>query len=765
TDVDDPGNCPGNISPGDTVGGNPANAGDYVDGTSPFSDPSGTCTEGRLVQIVGEDENGASATSPGDEGLSNYPIGFQDGSALFPKGANRVDCTTNTNSCTLAEELANFANFYTYARTREYVAKGSLGHVIGSAESLRVGFAGFKGNTNNTAIEELNESPFTGQKDAILQAIYNTAPSGGTPIRTALAASGEYFACQSPNIMNQSGTPGDGAGGCPILGSPEGNCQQNYTLLITDGVWSGSDPNFTSDPDADGILTFNGTGASNFDGGVFAGCSTDGCDATLADVAMFYYETDLLPSLDDEVPVTARDLALADISSFGGGGQVMHQHMSTFVIAFGIENTLGTVPTDFTQTFDWGDPATTDGKINDLHHAAHNGRGAYLDAGNPKELREALEAAFEEFATGIGTASAVSFNSQEIQQGSLVFRAFYNVGDNTGDLTAQDFDESGFLLDTVWSAAEQLDLINFNDREIVTYDPANGVGIPFRRASLTTEQYDALVEFTDGTEDQQVEDRVNYFRGDASNERPSGPFRERPVEKGRLGDIVNSSPVFVGQPNRLRRTNLPYPQGSDIYTLFEVAQENRDPRIYVSANDGMMHAFDPATGDEVFAFIPNAAQVGTFNRKIEELLDFNYTHKYFVDTTPAVNDVFVTSPDDVTKKWRTMAVGGYGVGGKGYFALDITDPANLTEADAAKIVFWEFTDDDDTYPTNSVGAPLLAPDVSQRLDLQTVAQPVKDMGYSLSVPTIAMSNTLDADGEREWVVVFGNGFNSTSGIA
>jgi type IV pilus assembly protein PilY1 len=765
-DIDDPTNCPGNISVGDTVNGNLATSGDYIDGTSPFTFPLGTCTESRLVQIVGEDEDGASTASIGDEGLANYPDGFDDGSALFPKSVDRTDCSTNTDSCTVAEELANFANYYTYSRTREYVAKGSLGHVIGNAENLRVGFAGFKGNTNNAPIEELNESAFTGQKDTILQSIYNTAPSGGTPIRTALESSGEYFACITPNIMNESGTPGDGIGGCPILGAPEGNCQQNYTLLITDGVWDGTDPKFLNDPDADGIQSFNGSGTSNFDGGVFAGCATAGCNRTLADVAMFYYETDILPTLDDEVPVTVRDLALADVSSFGGGGEVMHQHMSTFVIAFGIENSLGTVPVDYTQAFDWGDPATTDGKINDLHHAAHNGRGAYLDAGNPKELREALEAAFEEFTTGVGTASAVSFNSQEIQQGSLVFRAFYNVKENTGDLIAQEFDTDGTIIATVWSAAEQMDLKAATDREIVSYDPINHVGIPFRRASLTTEQYNALVEFADGTEDQQVDDRVNYFRGDTSNERPAGTFRERPVELGRLGDIVNSSPVYVGPPDRLRRTNLPYPQGSDNYAFYEDTNVARDPRLYVSANDGMMHAFDPTTGEEVFGFIPNATQVGTFNRKLEELLDFSYTHKYFIDTSPAVNDVFSIAPGGTSKEWRSMVVGGYGTGGKGYFALDISDPSKLTEATADDTVFWEFTDDDDAYPTDSTGAALLAADaVSQRFDLQAVPEPVKDLGYTFSVPTIAMSNVLDANNEREWVVVFGNGFNSTAGIA
>ncbi|MEX2488519.1 MAG: PilC/PilY family type IV pilus protein, partial [Pseudomonadales bacterium] len=469
------------------------------------------------------------------------------------------------------------------------------------------------------------------------------------------------------------------------------------------------------------------------------------CNVTLADVAMYFYETDLHPTLDDEVPTTARDRALADEEAFGSNIDTMHQHMSTFVIGFGIEGSFTDedIPQDFTQSFDWGDPTTSIAKIDDLRHAALNGRGGYLSAANPTELKEALEAAFEEFATASGTASAVSFNSQEITQGSLVFRAFYNVRESTGDLIAQTFDETGQITGTVWSSAEQLDEQNFDTgREIVTYDPLNHRGVPFRPCppdpdgvdpadgcnenlndSITAEQFNQLVEFDDGTETQQVTERVNYFRGDASNERPSGNFRERPAEKGRLGDIVNASPIFVGAPEQLRRNNEPFPQDEDLYANFQDEFVGRQEIIYVAANDGMFHGFDAETGREEIAFVPNASILDTFNNKIPELLNFNYTHKYFVDLTPALNDVFMDTLGGSSPDWVTMAIGGFGAGGKGYFAFNGTDPTQFKESTATDLVLWEFTDDDDTYPTDSTGAPLTETDADgnevQRQDLQT----------------------------------------------
>ncbi|MEX2327231.1 MAG: hypothetical protein WD558_05840, partial [Pseudomonadales bacterium] len=113
-------------------------------------------TEGVLVEIRAE--------SGGDEGLENHPIGFDDGSDLYPKTENRTDCVTETDACTLAEELQNFANFFTFARSREYSAKFALGSVVAEAENMRVGIGFINGNNNNEPIREMNEAPDTGNK-------------------------------------------------------------------------------------------------------------------------------------------------------------------------------------------------------------------------------------------------------------------------------------------------------------------------------------------------------------------------------------------------------------------------------------------------------------------------------------------------------------------------------------------------------------------------------------------------------------------------
>ena len=124
------------------------------------------------------------------------------------------------------------------------------------------------------------------------------------------------------------------------------------------------------------------------------------------------------------------------------------------------------------------------------------------------------------------------------------------------------------------------------------------------------------------------------------------------------------------------------------------------------------------------------------------------------------------SRSTLTKSWNTVLVGGLGGGGKGYYALNITDPGSQfsTDVSASGSVLWEFTDEDDTYPVDDMGVPLGGA-VGAITD--PTGAPVKDLGVALSVPTIAMSNVDDggAPSEKEWVAIFGNGPNSTAGIA
>ena len=198
---------------------------------------------------------------------------------------------------------------------------------------------------------------------------------------------------------------------------------------------------------------------------------------------------------------------------------------------------------------------------------------------------------------------------------------------------------------------------------------------------------------------------VNYIRGDRANEKPLGAnYRKR---SGVLGDIIHSRPIFVDHAT--------------------------DPRVYVGANDGMLHAFDADTGDEVFAYVPSffiSPVAATSFSHVKALTVDPYVHNYFVDASPNARKVTISGAA------KTILVGGVGAGGKGLYALDITDPTAASEAAAASKILWEIT------PTtiNNVASTAYA-----------------DLGYTYGIPVIAKLN------DGTWVAIVGNGYNNTGG--
>lgn len=663
-------------------------------------------------------------------------------SANFPKNraGTRTDCggdgtATTTISCSYADEIQNFANWFSYYRKRDLTAKNAYSKAIDPVTTTRIGFVTINKN-RPIQVAPMNIAINSGNKLDLVKEIFAVQPVvTSTPLREALKGAGLYFECEDNNILDSDGdSPAedpanrDTANHCPVFVAPAGTCQQNYTILTTDGEWNGSSPSVGD--------TDSGTG--DFDGGSFADSRSD----TLADVAMHYYERDL-HSMSDKVPTTARDRNLYRGST--DPFKTMHQHMATYTVGIGVTGTLTSWPTDADTPFSWPNPTSGAAeKIDDLRHAAWNGRGGFLSASDPVKLVSSLEDIFEEITSGTGAASSVAFNTQNLESGALVFRAFFDTTTNTGNLVAQDVSITGVISPTIrWDAAKKLDSKTSgsdDDRQIITYNSQASPpeGIPFRWASLNATQQDQLNTPYAGpvppaasvAPDPQGQERLEYLRGQSEKEARNEPdsnedFRDRPATSGKLGDIVHSTPVFVGEPPFSNRDQAPFPTTA-LYSSFESTYRSRREMVYIGANDGMLHGFDANNGQEVFAYVPNIG----FD-KLSELTDPNYNHHFYVDLSPAVNDVYADLGGGV--QWNTVLVGGRGAAGPGLFALDITDPTQLdTETNAADKVLWEFTQADDS-----------------------------NLGTPIKEPSIVMTN-ITKDGQRRWAAIFGNGYNSAS---
>jgi type IV pilus assembly protein PilY1 len=583
------------------------------------------------------------------------------------------------------EERQNFANWYTYYRRRAYTATYATGELITNMQAVRIGLYGINIGSWYSIVQPVLNIKNDGEDhtQTLLNLLYEARFKGGTPLRRALESAGRYFDAHDTKKLDGTSDPGN-------LSAPwdsadnGGECQQAFTILISDGYYNGGNPRNGA------ITNIDGDNGEPY---------ADTYEKTLADVAMYYYERDLNTALADNVPANQYD-------------DGAHQHMVTYSVAFGVVGMNN--PNDYDadlkdkttgQYIQWPNPGTsgqTPEKIDDSWHAAVNGRGQFLNSSNPKELVNALQSVMKDIERRVFSASGVAINGDELYQrlepDLLMFQASYSTEGWTGEIKAFRVDEiSGDVntLDPEWSAADMLDSKGWNGRLIATHNGTTG--IPFRFDSLTDAQKTQL-DADWGTDDTDARNIMDYLHGDTSEEaRNGGALRSR---FSVLGDIVHSAPVFK----------------NDI--------------LYAGGNDGMLHAFAAATGEELFAYVPNLVFANLHN-----LADPAYPHQYYVDLAPTIKNVTLSGVS-------TMLVGGLGKGGRGYFALDLSDltPTNVpaTESELDNRVMWEYPDD------------------------ITPSTEVEDLGYSFSKVALVRSNdSVDAP----WVVIFGNGYNSANGHA
>jgi len=790
-----------------------------------------------------------------------------------------------------AAEQQNFANWYSYYRTRMMLMKTASGLAfVGLSDSFRVGFIticpdGGSCNSDTALVPVLPDyylkiDNFTpSHKAAWFSKFYGQRGSSWTPLRQALARAGRHFAGKTDGI--NSGMNDD-----PVQYS----CQQNFALLTTDGYYnygrgkqldgttdigaqdqnialtprpmydggavttttvtvndqeryqrwrnnssncSGQGPGYTrwerrtetvtvtvdqlgntsTSTSTSGTNTTNGcfqspplpplptswtTTNSTVTGGGASG--SGGVANTLSDVAEYYYRNDLRPA--GSLNALGVDVSKDNVPQSGTGiedDKARHQHMSTFTLGLGVSGQLTfqddykTAATGhFSQiragSLGWPDPnpGSPSGassqenlaRIDDLWHAAVNGRGTAYSATDPVTLAVALKTALSAIQAKLSSAAAAATSSLEpTVTDRLAFTPTYVTADWTGEVEAFRINLSTGALEPgqVWSARDRLNLrtkADCDSRNIYLYKsgatgnlvsftqnsfacdatglptgaPSNGLDATdmgfFGATSLSSlSQWSLMTE--DGAAGPLVDQQtaavganlVNYLRGQRSREGftpdTNQLYRSR---KHVLGDVVNATPVYVRNP---------YFDYTDTgYTAFKTTSPaaSRLPIVLVGGNDGMLHAFngeDNTTtgGEEVFAFIPRMVLPNLY-----KLADTNWAnlHEYYVDATVTVGDVDADTSANPPSgasvpDWRTIAVGGLSKGGRGFYALDITDP-NAPKG------LWEFT-----LPAGATAGSCVNTSFADC-----------DIGYSFGNPVISKLQN------GRWVVFVTSGHNNVS---
>ncbi|MEW5879187.1 MAG: PilC/PilY family type IV pilus protein [Pseudomonadota bacterium] len=591
---------------------------------------------------------------------------------------NRTDCAARP-VCTYAEEMTNFANWYAYYSTRLQTMKTGVGQAFKSIDGrYRVGAITISPGTRVKGSNYVPIDTFDGmQRVDWYKTFYKMAPSGYTPLREALSRVGRHFAGITSGIN-------DGMNEDPVQYS----CQPNIALLTTDGYWN-NNAGQRLDGSPIGNVDNVDSGYSTRAYGAYDGGSATNASDTLADVALYYYQTDLRPAgakgalgtdvSANNVPTTTKDTNPA-------------QHMVTFTVGLGVDGIMKYRPDYETATVgdfyniksgnntcpwtngtcNWPKPAANSPTaIDDLWHAAVNGRGRYVNAQDARSLYQGIASALAEIKTVTGAAAASATSSPNVSStDNAIFSSTYRTVKWDGELVKQSIDIiTGKVLPTVvWSAATQLNAaVGPASDSRTIYTNVGGALKPFAYADLDAGarayfdnqcaklSHCASLAASDAAIANSGTALVNYLRGQRGNE--NGAFRLREFV---LGDLVGSRPAFVREPRRNYGDGV-----TPSYFDFKNANKSRQAVIYVGGNDGMLHAFDAATGAELWAFVPR-----TVLPRLHRLADKAYgnAHEFFADGTPAIADAYFGGT------WHTVLVAGFNAGGRGYYALDVTVP-------------------------------------------------------------------------------------------
>ncbi|MDO8651300.1 MAG: PilC/PilY family type IV pilus protein [Undibacterium sp.] len=299
-------------------------------------------------------------------------------------------------------------------------------------------------------------------------------------------------------------------------------------------------------------------------------------------------------------------------------------------------------------------------------------------------------------AQPVGYVGQPVASSADVSTGTAkLYSIDYSSTNWSGNLHSFPLSSSGTINTTDdWTggAAAQIDAQSIADTRYIVTMKGN-TGIPFLWAQLSSGAGGQKIALdpVSGTASASTSPILNYIRG--SNTGEGTTYRTR---ASRLGDIIHSTPVYW--------------------------DDGTNKTVFVGANDGMLHAINADNGSERFAYIPSVLMP-----KLSALTNTSYTHQYYVDGRLDVKNFAAPTS-------KTILVGALGSGGKGLYALNVTNAAATSEPDAATKVMWEITNTSINGTASSVYA---------------------DLGYTYSAPTLL---TLP-DGTP--AVVVGNGYNNT----
>lgn len=699
-----------------------------------------------------------------------------------------------------ASQRQNFANWYSYYHTRTMAAVSATSIAFSDFDkSIRVAWQNINSNSNANPWNALWVAGGT----TTLAPFENTARTNFYEWLLAVPATGNTPNQAAANRVGRLFTYGNGVSNDknpywdPDTGR-ELSCRKNFHIQMTDGMWNNATV-AQSRVDTNAIATLpdgRPYSVTASESTIFWNEDSAG-QRTMADIGFNYWATDLRPDFQGNpqtklkvrpylvdrttgvtgsVPLQPGDnwLNNAELYWNPANDPATWPHLVQYMIGFGVSGTIPKTDANLLRLrqgdikwpkLDGGSPYSDNNKkIDDMWHAAINSRGMFFAASNPGELIDAMRKIIASVVAQSSYSTPASVSLPILTGGNSAYQGAYDSGSWSGNLRRSLVDATGQPASVVWDAACLLtggdcaDPVGTgtardpNSRIIITSDGA-GNGEAFRSSNfsgLTAAQQNALNQKPNSAPcpgapstncDGNGPLRIDYLRGARTNEAATATPKFRP-RTSVLGAVINAQPAYVSSPRSGYHDMFPAASPEAVaaasdetksYAGYQNAQRNRRPMLYVGANDGMMHAFDAETGEEKWAYVPDTL---IRNGRLAKSTNADASLVPGVDSMPRERDVFIKG------KWRTVLLGSLRLGGRGIYALDVTNPtpseSDLLGSDGAPL--WEFSNGD---TASTAGDPPCA----------TGATSCASLGYTYDSVNVARLKAND-----RWVAVVSSGY-------
>ena len=396
--------------------------------------------------------------------------------------------------------------------------------------------------------------------------------------------------------------------------------------------------------------------------------------------------------------------------------------------------------------------------------AQKGGTKTPLYASNAADLLNKLTDAIKQAISGRLTFTTPAIMS-DVTKGDFIYQSTFKYEKDKqweGSLKKYKLKADGTFDAEQWDAATKLNSKSASSRKIWTIGLTNKGTNNFTTTNRSELKGKIFRNAQQAVTDTQVDNLINFIRGVDTYDQDADKSTTDEIHK--LADIYHSDLIVVGKPDasiadtgntNFNKTDAYYraQNGYNNFKSNKCGSKNCTDRtevVIAGANNGILHAFKASDGEELWGYIPpivfdNLERIPSSKANTTNAV-------YGVDSSPVVKDIYFDDLGNGNKRWRTVLISGVGAGGKGFFALDITDidnPKHLfafkNDASAKVVHHWDINEAENIYGYGS-GNIASGYDYSK-------------LGETWSTPRIIK---IKVSGTEKWVAVFGGGYNSAT---